>query len=413
MCYFLVIVQSKKYDTARDCVAFVPGTSDPNLYRNINFINVPINFNNHEISPSNHHIIPANTLRRFFNSALHSNNHRVPFIRVLELSHFARGKYLQSVSHDLKHFIDDLDHVRFNVCESNQWNQMSKESRERITRALDHYGRFVRSMFIMMPLNLVKGPAKKCDAAITGFDENFRHIVGHKHIEKLKSIYNAMESNDLSSAINLLFAILQDSPRERPYEYHERNWRFNSDKNCYEINTNQMDSKQNSAMDKDTTNYRWEYNYGVQFPFTIHRRQYFYAQNTETRHWFIQELLINGKVGDETDTGHWNNIYRVQFPFSVGGKQYFYAQNTDTRYWFIQELLPNGKMGVETDNGRWDNVYRIQFPFSFGGKQYFYGQNTNTRFWFIQELLANGKMGVETDNGFWGHVQKTNIKTEL
>lgn len=410
-CYFLVAIHGKRYDTARDCVAFVPGKSDPNLYRNINFLTVPISFHSHSISPQNYHIIPTKTLRKFFNSALHSKEHRVPFIRMLELSHFARGKYLQSVSNDLERFIQDLDHVRFNICDSDHWSQMARESRELITRALDHYGRFVRTMFIEMPLNLVKGPEKKCVSSDTEIDESLQHIVGQGHFKHLKAVYRAMETNDLGSAIDLLFTLLRNNPKDRPFEYHESNWFYDSEKDCYDVVIPSMPRQNSIDSNKFAHDTTWYNPYEVQFPFTIDGKQYFYAQNTKSMDWFIRELFASGAIGDETDSGHWNNVYRVQFPFSVGGKQYFYAQNTDTRYWFIQEILSNGKMGKETANGRWNNVYRIQFPFSSGGNQYFYGQNTETRFWFIQQVLPNGTMGSEKTNGFWGHVQNTH--TEL
>lgn len=412
ICGLFVLVHSKKYDTARDCMAFVPGTSDPNLYRNIDFITVPLKYDNRDINPQYHHIIPAKTLRRFFNTALHSNSHRVPFIKVLELSHFARGRYLQDIPDELDRFINDLEHVRFNVCDSDQWKEKNRQERELITRALDHYGRFVRSMFILMPFNLVKGPEKRCGGPVTELDEQLQHIVGRSHFENLRAIYNAMEKNNLGSAISLLFTMLRNNFRDQPYEYHERNWRYNSEKDCYDVKQNSTHKKGIPEREEETAHGRWE-KYGVQFPFSVGGKQYFYAQNTDSRHWFIQELLINGKVGKETASGRWNNVYRVQFSYSVGGKVYFYAQNTDTKYWFIQELLSNGKMGEETANGHWDNVYRIQFPFSFGGKQYFYGQNAKTRFWFIQELLPNGKMGEEITNGVWGHVKFTHDRSEL
>lgn len=412
MCYLFVVIHSKRYDTARNCMAFVPGIADPNLYRNINFITEPIKFNNSDINPKNHHIIPATILRKFFNSALHSNIYRVPFIRVLELSHFGRGRYLQNIPDDVERFVNDSEHVRFNICESNHFNEISKESRDLITRALDHYGRFVRTMFILMPFNLVEGPEKRCGGgADVNLDEELQYIVGHDHFKNLKDMYDAMKRNDLGYTIHLLFTMFRKNFIDRPYEYHEHNWRYDAENDCFVV-VDQQNLRHKMNLDKNKANSRW-YTYGVQFSFSIGGKQYMYAQNTDTRHWFIQKIYINGNIGDETDNGRWENVYHVQFPFSVEGKQYFYAQNTRSRYWFIQELLSNGKMGKETANGHWDNVYRIQFPFSSGGKQYFYGQNAETKFWFIQELLPNGKMGIEITNGVWSHVQDTHTKTEL
>lgn len=169
-------------------MAFVPGIADPYIYRNINFFTESIKFNNSDINTKNYHIVPATTLRKFFNSALHSNIYRIPFIKVLELSHFGRGRYLQNISNDVKQFVDDSEHVRFNICESNHFNEMPKESRDLITRALDHYGRFVRTMFISMPFNLVEGLEKRCnDGADTNLDEELQHIVGH--FKNLKDMY--------------------------------------------------------------------------------------------------------------------------------------------------------------------------------------------------------------------------------
>jgi hypothetical protein len=46
-----------------------------------------------------------------------------------------------------------------------------------------------------------------------------------------------------------------------------------------------------------------------------------------TRRWFIQKVVPDGKVGDETDSGTWIETYQVQVPYTIDGKQYFYGQD--------------------------------------------------------------------------------------
>jgi hypothetical protein len=105
-----------------------------------------------------------------------------------------------------------------------------------------------------------------------------------------------------------------------------------------------------------------------------------------TRRWFIQKVLPGGKVGDETDSGTWIGTYQVQFPYTIHGKQYFYAQDLRVKKWFIQGIDNNGKMGSEMENGTWDLSRPVEVPFALGGKQYFYGQDLSSRKWVIQQL---------------------------
>lgn len=160
----------------------------------------------------------------------------------------------------------------------------------------------------------------------------------------------------------------------------------------------------NGKMGEITDQRYWNKRYAGYFSFSIGERTFFYGQNLDDYNWFIQELLPDGKMGEETDHGYWNEFYFVQFPFFVDGRTFFYGQSltlADGFNWFIQELLPNGKMGQETDQGTWRQCYAAQFSFYLNGEPFFYGQDIVWKNWFVQKLLPNGKMGVETDCGSW------------
>lgn len=73
------------------------------------------------------------------------------------------------------------------------------------------------------------------------------------------------------------------------------------------------------------------------------------------------------------DSGRWKEHYTSHFPFSINGRSFFYAQGTidDGHNWFIQELLADGDMGEETDHGLWKEHYDVAFPFSIEGRHFF------------------------------------------
>lgn len=146
--------------------------------------------------------------------------------------------------------------------------------------------------------------------------------------------------------------------------------------------------------------------YSIQFPYSVGGNQYFYGQTRagwSSHAWFIRRLLPDGKLGTEWDAGYWGRYYGVQFPYKVDGKQYFYGQNYPSNIWFTQELLAVGHMGNEIDSGTWKSFYEINFPFKIGLKQYFFRRHNSN--WIIQELLPDGKMGKVTDRGNWYQAQ--------
>ncbi len=156
-------------------------------------------------------------------------------------------------------------------------------------------------------------------------------------------------------------------------------------------------------MGDQTDSGHWKNPYRVQFPFTTYdARHFFFGHNLNNNHWFIQELLPDGKMGQETDNGQWNHPYEVMFPFTIKGRTFCFGHNLNNNYWFIQELLPDGKMGPEeTSSGYWKNPYATLVPYWVENRLFFFGHNTDSKYWFIQELLPGGKLGQETDHGGW------------
>jgi V8-like Glu-specific endopeptidase len=171
---------------------------------------------------------------------------------------------------------------------------------------------------------------------------------------------------------------------------------------------------------KKTMGGYWGHYYPVDFPLQIGTRVFYYSHMKgraggihvgQSGYWALQELLPQGKMGQETDNGHRGNYYPVSFPFEVGGKTFHYGHREDG-YWYIQELLPQGKMGQETDNGHRGNYYPVSFPFEIGGKTFHYGHRKDG-YWYIQELLPQGKMGQETGNGYWRHYYPVSFPFEI
>lgn len=144
------------------------------------------------------------------------------------------------------------------------------------------------------------------------------------------------------------------------------------------------------------------YGFEVDFPFSIDSVHYIYYQRVSNSYWFIQELLVGGRMGRVTDEHVWNNLYQVQFPFSIGSKQYFYA-HTASGPWIIRELLSGGKMGELIDYGNWGGSFLIQFPFAFNGTQYLYAQSTVNGTSFVRLIRYDAKMGEEMDRNIWSY----------
>lgn len=149
----------------------------------------------------------------------------------------------------------------------------------------------------------------------------------------------------------------------------------------------------------------WNNYYAILFPFNIQGRVFLFGHNIETCYWFIQEVENGGKLGRETSNGHWNNAYDVLFSFTTKQGVFIYGHNTRTRYWFIQRIADDAaNLGRETCNGHWATQYAVQFPFKISEDQYFYGQDTHhksNRKWFIQHINPDGTLGKETGNGTW------------
>nr|CAG8581665.1 1986_t:CDS:2 [Entrophospora candida] len=130
--------------------------------------------------------------------------------------------------------------------------------------------------------------------------------------------------------------------------------------------------------------------YELGFPFQVNQQIFYYAQSNQTKRWFIQELLVDGKLGKVTDRGQWLNVYQVIFPFQPSSssiKAYYFGHNVDSNYWFIQELLEGGKLGLEVCNGHWEAPCHILIPFKIKDRDFFYSHNLDSCEWNIQELL--------------------------
>lgn len=90
-----------------------------------------------------------------------------------------------------------------------------------------------------------------------------------------------MKHNHISYTIHLLFSMFRTNFIDRPYEYHDHNWRYNAEKDCFTV-ADQKNLRNKMDSDKKNVNDRW-YTYGVQFLFSIGVKQYMlYAQNTDT-----------------------------------------------------------------------------------------------------------------------------------
>ncbi|CAJ0644713.1 10044_t:CDS:2 [Entrophospora sp. SA101] len=130
--------------------------------------------------------------------------------------------------------------------------------------------------------------------------------------------------------------------------------------------------------------------YELGFSFQVNQQIFYYAQSNQTKRWFIQELLVDGKLGKVTDRGQWLNVYQVIFPFQPSSssiKAYYFGHNVDSNYWFIQELLEGGKLGLEVCNGHWEAPCHILIPFKIKDRDFFYSHNLDNCEWNIQELL--------------------------
>lgn len=87
--------------------------------------------------------------------------------------------------------------------------------------------------------------------------------------------------------------------------------------------------------------------------------------------WFIQHVDSSGKMGSGTDSGTWVNFYKTISSFKdAQGNTYLFGLNgdpdttkNDTHHWFIQQVLPGGKMGNQTDSGQWNDYYNPVIPF--------------------------------------------------
>lgn len=207
---------------------------------------------------------------------------------------------------------------------------------------------------------------------------------------------------DIVTYSNFVFAIAF------PFSFEDRQFFYQNVLVPNDLNRRKWSIKELLAdgnVGAETDSGSWTEAYDVSFPFEIDGKQFIYAQNLNDRSWIIQELLLGGKMGTQTAKGSWLNVYESVFPFSIDGRHFFYGKNVHSGHWFIQELLAGGKMGAETDHGDTsvhEGTYEATFAFAIDGRHYFYRQNLkNDHEWFIQELLADGKMGKETDHGHW------------
>ena len=137
---------------------------------------------------------------------------------------------------------------------------------------------------------------------------------------------------------------------------------------------------------------------------------FFYAQNLSNNHWFLQRLLPNGKMGVETDNNDWANPYAVVFPITLhvgtGATIGFCGQNTNTGHFFIQDLLSGGRMGPEVVNGDWRYPYQVQFLFHGRlhglSTDFLYGHNTNDLKWEIRIFHPTSGMTINS-HAQWGN----------
>ncbi|RHZ46755.1 hypothetical protein Glove_606g55 [Diversispora epigaea] len=94
--------------------------------------------------------------------------------------------------------------------------------------------------------------------------------------------------------------------------------------------------------------------------------------NTKEKTWWINEILDDGTMGEETSRGSLKSSFHVSTPFQIFGKTYYYAHNLQTRHWFIQELHYGGKMGPKATNGTWTNSYPMVFSANVKNKPYIF-----------------------------------------
>lgn len=159
------------------------------------------------------------------------------------------------------------------------------------------------------------------------------------------------------------------------------------------------------TIDEVTDKGEWSLKHELSIPFTIKDKQYFYG--SYGKHWFIRELLEDGIMGPETETGVWEHFYFKAISYSLDddhdGRGFLYLIS-DKNSWVIHELLPSGKIGEKTDSGLLDSMPSVIFPYKIYGEHFLFYQIDHH--WSIHKLKSGGKIGLKTDGGTWNSIYR-------
>jgi len=164
----------------------------------------------------------------------------------------------------------------------------------------------------------------------------------------------------------------------------------------------------NGSMGDETESGTWDHNYETVIGFQLGNRGFIFGQDSySNHHWFVQEITSEGKLADrESDRGDWNNFYPAATPLYVGDQTFlFFQTSSNDNYWFITHVSASGTL-TDSDDGYWANLWPTVTSYQVDGKTFLIGERVNGATfgggeWFIQQINSNGTMGAETDRGNW------------
>ncbi|WP_065823680.1 hypothetical protein [Photorhabdus australis] len=175
-----------------------------------------------------------------------------------------------------------------------------------------------------------------------------------------------------------------------------------------------------SLDNKDKSSGKWNAFYPSMFSYSINDNTYLFAQTDEYGdggyYWFVQQLFPNGRLDTTVIDGNyknWHTFYPILFSFVLKGKVYIFCHTNEYAhggyYWFIQEILVDGKLGPIVDgNGKnWRNFWKV-LPYTINDKMFIYGQNRDNNRIFFQEIIQNGTLANEEkylDDSYYYDVQ--------
>jgi len=186
---------------------------------------------------------------------------------------------------------------------------------------------------------------------------------------------------------------------------HNAQWNGSTDDKTYMINQ----ILGNGEIGNETESGKFMKNYETLVGFRLGTRGFLFGQDRYGDHyWFVQEITSGGRFGAETDNGSWHNYYKTATPFYVNGKTFIFFQTEDSdNYWFIAYVSPAGQL-YDVCDGYWGEYWPTTTSYQLDGKTYLFGlgpkHGTNDQVnggWFIQAINSDGSMGAETDRGLW------------